>query len=103
MTPAVCTADDRRPSDLWDTSSLRGAELDDDPTVVIPRFLLRRLLAETTENGALAESGVTAAAVVPRFEIVEIGPDDIADDHDDDIVVDDSAFEVAFEEMVREP
>jgi hypothetical protein len=46
---------------------------------------------------------VMAAAVVPRFEIVEIGPDDVVDDHDDDIVVDDSAFEVAFEEMLREP
>lgn len=104
MTRAVCKADDRRPNSLWDTSSLRArcVELDGDPTLVIPTPLLRRLIAETTEEGALAESGVMAAAA-PRFEIVEIGPDDIAGAEDgDEVVIDDSAFEVAFEEMRRD-
>ena len=71
----------------WDVTALgaRCAEPEGDPTEVIPASLLVRLLAETAQDGS-------AEGVVPRFEVVELDPEDL--------IVDDSAFENGFEEML---
>jgi hypothetical protein len=74
----------------WDATPFhaRCVEPDGDPTEVIPVELLRQLLAQTgTEEVSRAEGGA------PRFEIVEIDPEDV--------VVDDSSFEEAFEAIQR--
>jgi hypothetical protein len=52
--------------------------------------LLRQLLAEASGGCVLGESGVIAAAV-PRIEICELGPEDVA------LLDDENAFEIAFE------
>ena len=54
----------------------------------MPKALLRRLLAQTTE------SDVTDVAVL-QFEVVEVGEDEVKEEVD-------GAFEVAFEEMLRD-
>jgi hypothetical protein len=78
----TCAASDTSP---WDATPLhaRCVEPDGEPTEVIPVALLRRLLAEATNDGTDAESTPSEGSA-PRFEIVEIQPEDI--------VVDDSAF-----------
>ena len=71
----------------WDSTTLRArcVELEGDPTEVIPQGLLLRLLADTAQDR-------TTEGTAPRFEIVELDPEDV--------IVDDSAFEEAFAEMV---
>jgi hypothetical protein len=73
----------------WDATLFhaRCVEPDGEPTEVIPVDLLRRLLAETGTEGTRAGGGV------PRFEIMEIDREEV--------VVDDSAFEEAFEAIQR--
>jgi hypothetical protein len=70
----------------WDATPLhaRCVEPEGEPTQVIPVAVLRRLLAVTANDGT-DEEGAGPEGSVPRFEIVELQPEDI--------VVDDSAFE----------
>ena len=58
---------------VWDESALRARceEPDGEPTQVIPLPLLRRLLAESTEDGAPRQSGEMRAAFAmddPEFD-----------------------------------
>jgi hypothetical protein len=87
MIPALEKTSDAHITSPWDATALaaRCADPEGDPTEVIPAFLLHRLLAETAQDGS-------AEGVVPRFEVVELEPDEV--------IVDDSAFENAFEEML---
>jgi len=87
MTRALEKTSDAHITFTWDATDLgaRCAEPEGDPTEVIPASLLLRLLAETAHDGS-------AEGVVPRFEVVELEPDEV--------IVDDSAFEYAFDEML---
>jgi hypothetical protein len=72
----------------WDPSTIRARcdEPEGDPTEEIPAPLLRRLLAEST--GGVPMESATMRASVPRFEIVELGADEVTD-LDEDVVFDD--------------
>ena len=87
MTRALNKTSDAHIASPWDATDLgaRCAEPEGDPTEVIPGSLLLRLLAETAQDGS-------AEGVVPRFEVVELEPDEV--------IVDDSAFDNAFDEML---
>jgi hypothetical protein len=73
----------------FDAAALRArcVEPEGDPTEVIPPAVLQRLLAETMPDRSTGGAS-------PRFEIVARDPDDV--------IIDDSAFEEAFAEMVGE-
>ena len=87
MTCALKTPSDAHITFPWDATAFgaRCAEPEGDPTEVIPTSLLLRLLAETAPDGR-------ADGVAPRFEVVQLEPDEV--------IVDDSAFESGFEEML---
>ena len=63
----------------------RCEEPEGDPTEVIPAALLLRLLAETAQVASCSGGP-------PRFEVVELEPEDV--------IVDDGSFEEAFDEMI---
>ena len=89
MARALDMKNDAHITSPCDSTPLRArcAEPEGDPTEVIPGPLLLRLLAETAQDKSM-DGGV------PRFELVEIEPEDVILD------VDDSAFENAFREML---
>jgi hypothetical protein len=90
MARAHSKKNDAHSTSPFDAAALRArcVEPEGDPTEVIPAALLQRLLAETMPDGS-------TGGAAPRFEIVERDPDD-------DVIIDDSAFEEAFAEMVGE-
>ncbi|HEY6461862.1 MAG TPA: hypothetical protein VIY73_16970 [Polyangiaceae bacterium] len=57
--------------------------------MVIPMPVLRQLLAESSGGCVLGDGGAMAA--VPRIEICELGPEDVA------LLDDENAFDIAFE------